>query len=210
MARQFYLTSGHTSQGGLDAVFADIIKQAKVISVNVLNVAFPSKDKRDEKARQYVGQFNRLGISAGIHDPTDDIDLTKKRLSRAEMLYLPGGDTEYMLRTLEESGLSESIKGFQGPVCGNSAGAYVLTPAYLRIGRGEPEIIPATGILPIHLKCHYNPKFDKDLRALSETREILALEDPSMVKYEGDVRGGVMHVSGNVWRFFMGEKQRVP
>jgi len=109
---------------------------------------------------------------------------------QGDMVYLPDGDTKLLIEMLRSTHLGQMITDFSGVVSGNSAGAYIFTPNYLRIGRGKTESVPALGVTPFHLKCHYEEQFDEELIRLSSDGKIgiYALPDGTAIRFNGTPR----------------------
>jgi len=199
MADRTYLISGHTSSGALKPIDKRVLDEADDKNILVLNLTFSDVEKLDQKQEFFIQYFDDLGA--------DNIDfilkgtkrgVVRKAFKSAGVLYLPGGDTKLFIQNIREMGLEPLIKGFDGIVSGNSAGAYALCPEYLRIGHGDTEVIPALGIMDFWIKAHYKKEFDSELRRLSQTRTILALEDSTAII---DHNGERMNFIGRILRF---------
>ncbi|MBA7595910.1 hypothetical protein ES703_02875 [subsurface metagenome] len=205
MAKKLYLMSGHSSTGRLKNIDESALTNADNRNVLILNLSYDDRVKNQGKRDFFRKYFQELGADSVVfvEGETPKVQI-EEGFEKAGLLYLPGGDTKTLIHNLRSKGLDARLKSFNGVISGNSAGAYALCPEYLRIGRGDVEIIPSLGIVDFWTKAHYEPKFDADLEQLSTEREIYALENESAVVYDGDV--GFI---GNIWRFSKGRKERV-
>jgi len=209
MVKKFYLTSGHSSRGELADIDGRALGEAGNGNVLVLNMSSDDAVKTEDK-RDYLRQYFRGLWDGGIivldSDSSDeDVD---RGFGRANLVYLPGGNTKVLLRNLRDRGLRRRLEGFEGIILGNSAGAYALCPEYLRVGHGPTEIIPSLGLVDFWVKAHYNPEFDGELKRLSEQKKIYALEDVSAVVFSRDGWDKTFDYVGDVWKFFDGKKER--
>ncbi|MFH1501231.1 MAG: Type 1 glutamine amidotransferase-like domain-containing protein [archaeon] len=205
MARVLYLMSGHTSTGRLKDLDSRALNDAEGGNVLVLNLSYDNKAKNQEKGDFFANYFQEIGADSisMVEQETPEGEI-REGLERANLLYLPGGDTKKLIHNLKSKGLDAALRIFKGVISGNSAGAYALCPEYLRIGRGDAEIIPSLGIVDFWMKAHYESKFDSDLELLSRERLIYALENESALVFEKRIS-----FIGNVWRFLDGKKERV-
>lgn len=205
MVSKLYLMSGHVSNGDLEVIDRKILDEAKRKRVLVLNLASPDEKKLRSRMESFQRYFTQLGtpevdfISKGM----SPVDITRS-FKEAGWIYLTGGDTVTLMNNIRVMNLSQLISSFDGIVAGNSAGAYVLTPEYLKLRDGGIEIFPTMGIVPFWLKAHYELQFDAQLKELSKGRVIYALQNGSAV-----VKGKELEIIGNVWKFSEGRKDKV-
>jgi len=205
MKNKFYLMSGHSSTGELKGIDKDALADSDNGNVLILNLSWDYKGKVETKREFFKTYFSKLGASeVDIIDKETSKWGVKERFEKADLLYLPGGDTNLLIKNIKCRGLTSHLKGFKGVISGNSAGANVLCPEYLSIGHGDTEVVPAMGMLDFWIKCHYREEFDLDLRKLSEERPIFTLKDPSAVVYDGKFK-----FIGEVWSFYKHQKRKI-
>jgi len=164
---------------------------------------------RDAYAERVVEHFAELGFAcSSIHravDPGGAVDT-------AEAIYLGGGNTFRLLKTLHELGLVERIRRrvLAGmPYMGVSAGGNVACPT-IRTTNDMPIVQPPTfdamALFPYQLNQHYvEPPSDsthmgetRDERLLQyledNERPVIALREGAMLRVEQ----GVIHLKGLV------------
>ena len=197
--------SGRPSDGRLKNIDGKSLADAGNGNVLVLNLSYDDMDKNRMKEYFFREYFQELGAESVlfVERGTSEVQI-RERFEATSLLYLPGGDTKTLLHNLRNKGLVSLLESFEGVISGNSAGAYVLCPEHLRIGRGDIEVIPALGIVDFWTKVHYEPKFDSDLKRLSAEREIYALENESAL-----VCGEDISFMGNIWKFSKGIKEKI-
>jgi len=200
--------SGHTSTGRLKDLDRIALADANNGNTLVLNLSWQDRAKNQKKRSFFGNYFQEIGAKgvAFIEEDTTEGQI-KEEFEKAELVYLPGGDTKTLLQNLRNKELVSHLQSFNGILSGNSAGTYAMCPDYLRIGRGPPEIIPSLGLVDFWTKAHYDPElreFDDDLTQLSAGREIYALENESAVVVDREIG-----FFGKVWRFFEGSREKV-
>lgn len=147
--------------------------------------------------------FKQCGASSIVYAEDDDSPETIDRLiSATNVLYLPGGSPEVLMRKLSEHNLFPKISTFPGLVLGISAGAYVLTKEYIDIDPDQPAVMIASGLININIKCHYTTAMDNKLRKLSATRDVYAIPDNAALVYHE----GQLSILGNITRYHNGSK----
>ncbi|RLE64193.1 MAG: hypothetical protein DRJ38_05990 [Thermoprotei archaeon] len=92
------------------------------------------------------------------------LDILEEYFENADILYLPGGETEFLLKSIKEERIEELIKEFPGVIMGNSAGALVLGK-YCIIGKREYSLSlkKGLGLVDFSIYVHYNPKRDFEI-----------------------------------------------
>jgi cyanophycinase-like exopeptidase len=205
MAKKLYLISGESSTGRLKAIDGKALAESENGNVLVLNLTSDDFEKSQTKGNFFKNYFKEVGAESvelvGKETPDEKV---REYIESAGLIYLPGGNTKTLIDNLRNKDLVSQLESFDGIIAGNSAGTYAMCPDYLKIGRGEAEIIPAFGFVNFWTKAHYEPKFDSDLEKLSEGRIIYALENESAI-----VVGDDLGFIGNVWKFSEGRKERV-
>ncbi len=114
-------------------------------------VAFVPTAARHEKVRFYVGAarkaFQRLGFSLVEADVSaDSAAHCREVLERADVMYVSGGNTFFLLQAMRESGMDGVLRDLirQGkPYVGESAGSVLLAPdiAYVQ-AMDDPRAAP--------------------------------------------------------------------
>lgn len=169
---KYVLHGGFTSaKNKLNETFYKEITEDLSDESNVLLIYF-SRDPeewyklfaQDKKKVLKNTNCNNLNIVCATKE--DFIDQVKA----ADTLYIRGGNTKKVLRTLREySSFTENLEG--KTLAGSSAGAYVWSTYYHSATSGE--ISEGLGLLPIKIICHYGssefPEADK--RAIDKFEE---------------------------------------
>lgn len=208
MAKKFYLMSGHSSSGGLVGIDGRALGDADNRNVLVLNMSSDDVDKSRKKGAYFEQYFYGLRAdNVSVLEVGVDGGRVSDEFGKAGLVYLPGGDTKVLLRNLREGEFVERLRDFEGVISGNGAGAYALCREYLRIGHGDTEIVPSLGMVDFFIKAHYEPKFDEELKLLSEGRHIYALGDASAIRFSREGWDDIYDYIGNVWRFSNGQKE---
>ncbi|XP_059475416.1 alpha-aspartyl dipeptidase [Neocloeon triangulifer] len=205
-ARRILLLSSSTVHGSGYLEYAaghikEFLQKSKVKTI--LFVPYALKD-HNEYLNKVQGPLKQLGYAVeGIHEATNAIDAIKK----AEAIYIGGGNTFLLLKTLYDLNLIEPIKervlkdGI--PYIGSSAGSNVAT-ASINTTNDMPIVWPPTltalALVPFNINPHYID-FDPDSKHKGETREerisqyheipgsppVLGLREGAILQVEGDV-----------------------
>jgi dipeptidase E len=141
--------------------------------LRVLFVPYALLD-RDAYAGQARRRFSKMGHGLdSLHEAPD----AHAAVSKAEALFIGGGNTFRLLRALQERSLLEHIRRRveEGmPYIGSSAGSVVACPT-IRTTNDMPIVEPAgleaLGLIPFQINAHY---FDADPNSthMGETREV--------------------------------------
>jgi dipeptidase E len=139
----------------------------------VLFVPYALKD-RDGYAETARAKFSQLGYQLeSIHRGPDP----REAAENAETIFIGGGNTFRLLKTLYEYRLLEVIRervetGM--PYVGSSAGSIVSCPTIRTTNDMpivEPPSLAALGLIPFQLNCHYIDA-DPNSKHMGETREV--------------------------------------
>lgn len=147
---------------------------------------------------------DHAGYTAKVRDRFAQMSydvVTLDEIDRAEGIFIGGGNTFRLLKTLQERDLLEPIRArVRGglPYAGSSAGS-VLTSPTVRTTNDmpivEPQTLSALGLIPFQLNCHY---LDPDPTSThkGETREerILEFHEENEIPVVGLREGGVLRV----------------
>ena len=130
----------------------------------------------------------------------DNIKIVSEKFSKANILYLPGGDPKILLEKIKGKRyvLSE-IEKFRGIVVGNSAGALVLCRYCLIIRGDKVSILNGLNLVNVSVKVHYKPSEEKRLSEICQKRRItiFALPEDSAIR----IIGNRVETIGNVTIF---------
>ena len=177
-----------------------------------------SKERRDVYTDYLRGRFQQMGFNlVGIHEQDNPIQAIKK----AQAVYIGGGNTFDLLRTLNANGLFEPIQKRvkEGmPYLGVSAGTVV---AGMNIGSSNDNSKPvpsldALELVPFCIKPHYQEPFTISNEDLARIRDI-NVEAATRLSHQGETHldrtmefhhdfpytvvglkeGGILHVKGN-------------
>ncbi len=210
MANKIFLTSGHTSTKSLRHIDRKIIEELKHKRVLVLNLSWDDPSKLEEKGEFFKWYFRKELRADGVEllSPADHED-AEPYFRKAGLLYLPGGNAEILLDNIQKKNLASLIYSFRGTIAGNSAGAEILGPDYIKIEGQSVNLLPALRVVDLWVKRNYNPdsKFEtSSLSILSQSKKIYGLENPSKMVW---TPGGEGDFKGNVWRFVRGKRERI-
>lgn len=144
----------------------------------ILFVPFAASD-HDDYVQRVADVFTKWGFAVdGLHTFPDQIDAIKK----AEAIFIGGGNTFVLLKTLYESKLVDVIRqrvltdGI--PYIGSSAGTNVATRS-IHTTNDMPVVLPPTfdalGLVPFNMNPHYMDP-DHNSKHKGETREMRLME----------------------------------
>jgi dipeptidase E len=212
--KRLLLISNSTLHGGgyldhAEAAIRDFLGKAP----RVLFVPHALRD-RDAYAGQARRRLEEMGYGLdSLHEASD----AREAVSRAEALFIGGGNTFRLLRALQELSLLEPIRRRveEGmPYIGSSAGSVVASPT-IRTTNDMPIVEPASfgalGLVPFQINAHY---LDADPASthMGETREerlrqfheensepVVGLREGTMLRVEG---GSVVLLGGRPARIF--------
>lgn len=129
-------------------------------------------------------------------------------LKRADVIYIPGGDTDALLDNLAKHDVANLLRRSVLPIAGNSAGALALCEEVVLTTDDEvdtPRVRAGLGIVPFSIDPHYESTHDDELFILSDNRVIYGLPEQSGII----VDGGCKEFVGSVWKFTNGFKKQV-
>jgi dipeptidase E len=205
--RALLLSSSRVHGGGyLDHAENEIKHFLKGVS-RVLFVPYALQD-RNGYAQLVRSRFEAMGFSlASVHEAADP----KRAVEQAQAMFIGGGNTFRLLKTIYELDLLETIKrrAESGmPYMGASAGSNIAGPT-IRTTNDMPIVQPpsfhALGLVPFQINPHYIDA-DPNSTHMGETREqrlreyleentvpVIAIREPAILHLEN----GVLTLKGN-------------
>ncbi len=175
---------------------------------NMLHVITASKGARDltylERNREFIKKegyrCEELDLDGKSEDELHEI------LSKKELVYVEGGNSYYLLKSIRESGFDKVIKELlpKGLIyMGGSAGAYVCCPTIEMAGfRHQDKYnhygvtdLTAMNLVPFLLSVHYKPEYRDILK-----EKISEAKYPIKILTDGQallVRDGEVELVGN-------------
>ncbi|MCX6815336.1 MAG: Type 1 glutamine amidotransferase-like domain-containing protein [Candidatus Aenigmarchaeota archaeon] len=156
--------------------------------------------------------------------PVDIVDISAlpkanwlSRLKKANVIFVGGGNTVYLMKWIKNSGLKKELPGLLKTrvYVGSSAGSIVasrnLQACSDFIYGGEEKNAPSgLGLVDFHIRPHFNspvfPKcIDKNLRIAAKklSGDTYAIDDDSAVMF---VDGKITVVSAGAWKKYSGKK----
>jgi Peptidase E len=199
--RRLLLISNSTLHGSgyLDHAEAEI-RDFLAETPPVLFVPYALFD-RDEYAEQARGRFEKMGLRLdAIHRASDP----RRAVLESKALFIGGGNTFRLLKTLQELSLLEPIRRrvLEGmPYIGSSAGSVIAAPT-IRTTNDMPIVqlssFEALGLVSFQINAHYLDP-DPSSTHMGETREerirqfheenttpVVGLREGTMLRIEGD------------------------
>jgi dipeptidase E len=199
--RKLLLVSNSTQHGSgyLDHVLEEILATLNGAR-HLLFVPFALKDRAG-----YAAKFRARMAAAGVDAEELVADATgPRRIETAEAVFVGGGNTFRLAKTLHESGLAAPLRArcLAGlPYLGASAGVNVACPTMRTTNDMpivEPPTLDALGLIPFQINPHYLDP-DPGSTHMGETREqrivefleendrvVLGLREGGWVRVEGD------------------------
>ena len=147
--------------------------------LNILIVLFDKKEeKHNFKSKNVINQFNLNNTNKILNFEIADKKLFSEQIKKADIIYLYGGETLKLFKTLNEyNNFSELIKG--KVVVGESAGAYVLSTCFYLKSLGD--CFEGLKLVPVKTICHYEGENREKLKDCLPNLKELLLEEH---KYE--------------------------
>lgn len=160
--------------------------------------------------KTYTGEFGLKTDVALSFKGTMDAAKTAAKFLAADLVYVGGGDTKFMLETWEKNGFREHIKAAYErgvPIAGLSAGAIcwfdeMYTDSEIIEGNSTSyKLMPAMGILEGTACPHYDERqkdFDEALLS-GKNKKAYAFENLSAEVFEGGVPVKTISAGGSVY-----------
>ncbi len=147
-------------------------------------------------------------LTINVNTPKEKID---EKFSKADLIYVGGGDTVFMLEKWQELGITDKIIDAYNRgvvICGLSAGAIcwfenMYTDSYLTRGEAnEYRFHKGIGLLKGTACPHYNLRkadYDKALKNFNDTT-FYAIEDNSAIVFENGVYKESISSNGKAYK----------
>jgi len=120
-----------TSAGFYNPEASDTFLRLLNKSAEQANVIFIPTASRTEEELRYVQGAKQELLDLGINDITTlnlDRKVSENEIENADVIYVCGGNTFYLLQKIRESGLDQLLPNFKGLYVGVSAGSIVVGP----------------------------------------------------------------------------------
>ena len=161
-----------------------------------INLIFIPTASRFEDELKYVEISRQELIHLGIKNIKTlqlDHQITKDEIDKADVIYVCGGNTFYLIQQIRQSGFDKLLRSFQGLYVGVSAGSIVVGPNVEVSGPWDENDINLTdttgmNIVNVALIPHYQRKEKSivdDLKAKANY-EIIKLTDNQAMLAEND------------------------
>ena len=148
----------------------------------------------------FVAQFTNLqtfGFGAiDLIEPSLPQTEWRERLATADVVFVSGGNTYYLLDQARKSGFADWLNdGLEGRVyVGSSAGSILVTPTILTAANGDQNIVglkdlTGVGLVDFEFLPHvpsYISMAAAEAYAQTATRDLYALDDQSAISVDGD------------------------
>lgn len=204
MTNKIYLLGGaDIKKGESKEIDKEAFANADNKNILVLNLTTNDKERLENYRIFSTDYFKNLGATniVFINELYDDIE---KQFHNSGLLYIPGGNTELLMKKIKEKNLEDFILKYRGVIVGNSAGAMVLCDEAICAYEGR-KIMKGLDLLDLRIDVHYNESHNKKLLELSNNREIYAIPEKSVVIIDGKDKSFI----GDVYLFSKGEKTKV-
>jgi dipeptidase E len=189
-----------TSAGFLNKEVSDIFLSLLKKPAKQINIIFIPTASRTELELKYVDESIQELINLGITNITTlnlDHKVKVEEINNADVIYVCGGNTFYLLQKIRESSLDQLLPIFNGVYVGVSAGSIVVGPS-IEVSnlppadKNDTNLSNLTGINLVDFAV--SPHFDKkDLVTVENFKnqvnyEIIVLTDNQAVLVENGER----------------------
>jgi peptidase E len=205
MAKKIYLIGGgDVKEGKTKEIDTKAFADADNKNVFVLNLTTNDKQKITEYINFLNSYFKELGATNVSFASELNSDKIIDQLNNSGLLYIPGGDTELLIKNVGDKGLDKYIKNYKGVIVGNSAGAYLMCSEYIKIRDSGIERFDSLGLVDARMKAHYTEEFDSTLNELSEEIDIYGVPECSALVWNNG-----LNFIGDIYLFSKGQKTKV-
>ena len=195
--KNYLIGGGIVSKGETRRIDKIAVANSKHKKVTILLLSKRKKKKIELYKKFSPGYFKKLGAKhVDIIFPDSSRQEIIEKTKNPDMVFLTGGDTDYLLKNIKKLRLLPFIKR-ANVVLGNSAGAL----AQVSSGFGLKKFFKGLKLLKITIIVHYKPEQDKMLLKFSKKRDIYAIPEKSALVYDKKLK-----TIGRVWKFSKGKK----
>ncbi|PKM92096.1 MAG: hypothetical protein CVU81_02320 [Euryarchaeota archaeon HGW-Euryarchaeota-1] len=173
---------------------------------------------KKNKYRKPTGDYlKELGAKKVVFaELFDSQAILKEKITSSNLIYLPGGETVFLINRIKRKGIDVLLKNYSGVIIGNSAGTLALCKKYALIkgqDRNAKTLLEGgLGLVDFTVSVHYGSPIEhlsgispeKELRQLSEKVKIYAIPEKCALIYDR----GKLNSVGNVYVFDKGKKVR--
>jgi dipeptidase E len=148
-------------------------------------------------------EFEELGYIDIIDIAVLPKEIYLKRISKANVIAMGGGDTSYLIKKVKESGFDKELpklletKTYVGISAGNQIlSEYIWASSEFLYSCKKEQTPKGLNYIDFYLRPHYNSKFFP--QAIKENLEIISKENPNEKIYACDDDSGLKIVNGNI------------
>lgn len=168
-------------------------------------------EKTDKYFTLFLNMFSEINIvfeNAYVVDGRMAKEEAQNAVSKADVVWLSGGDTPVQYGYLQEYGLDTILKEHQGVIIGMSAGSInmaELSICTLSCGHVRQQIYQGIGCVDISVEPHFIPeKVSEELLELSQKYVIYGLCDDAIIV----VKEKEIKLCGDVYKLWNGKLQK--
>jgi dipeptidase E len=194
MVSRLFLASKHV--GGLSRVLPGSLGELRTVFVPTAGSVFgdaPWLDRRRRWLTDAGFQFKELELS------TADVGEVREVLQGADLVYVEGGNTYFLVRHMQRTGFWDALTGSNAVYAGASAGAIAACVDIAYIGElDDPGLAPdlvstaGGGLVPFKVLPHMdeertNPTLKEIVDAWPSDDPVICLNDDQAVIVDGGV-----------------------
>jgi peptidase E len=145
---------------------------------------------------EYKKEMNEYFMNCGAKkvkfaDKNKKVETLKKEALESDIIYLPGGSSNWFMKNALKYNLKEILNEFTGTIMSSSAGTMILAEKFTafpgQYGREEIEIKDGLGILPINVVVHSTDEIYNEAIKLQEVKKpIYCIPEDQVIRIEGD------------------------
>ena len=156
--------------------------------------------------KTYTSLFDMKSDIAILTKGLMTLDHVAEKIAKADVIYVGGGDTLYMMKVWRETGIDRLVwEAYErgAILAGLSAGAILWFDDIYTDSAVEGEYVPAKGLGKIRGAAtpHYNSRTEYDAVAAEEGYPLsYAIEDDAAILFEDEVPVGALTAGGKAYR----------
>lgn len=208
---------------GIDAYCATLAyrhaKGQRPVAVFVPTASHDSKPYFNTFRKTYTTVFDvKADLVLTVRGGEMTMETIQEKLMNADLIYIGGGDTGYMLQEWRRTGLDKAIRQAYHngvPVCGLSAGAicwfeWMYTDTDIVAGTsGEYRVMRGMGTLKGMMTPHYNLRREFDDQVIERQIPAWAVEDDCALHFVDEKLRRVVSCGGKAYRLELDEDGRL-